>query len=124
MARNSWRSCKTQWLQQMDQEIARAYAAHQQTNRIRERRVTKKNQLEKAVDVFAAKYHLKPEDVKELLHEQLMSGAKYREKIELELPKICEDDLDVLDKYLIPSAACPPSKDLLVDASFANGQGY
>src|SRR5712671_1477345 len=34
----------------------------------------------------------------------------YREKIESELAKICEDILDVLDKHLIPSAASGESK--------------
>ena len=34
----------------------------------------------------------------------------YREKIEGELAKICEDILDVLDKHLIPSAASGESK--------------
>jgi 14-3-3 protein epsilon len=34
----------------------------------------------------------------------------YREKIETELAKICEDILDVLDKHLIPSAASGESK--------------
>lgn len=34
----------------------------------------------------------------------------YREKIEAELAKICEDILDVLDKHLIPSAASGESK--------------
>ncbi|KAF7294378.1 14-3-3 protein [Mycena chlorophos] len=34
----------------------------------------------------------------------------YREKIEQELAKICEDILDVLDKHLIPSAASGESK--------------
>jgi len=34
----------------------------------------------------------------------------YREKIELELAKICEDILEVLDKHLIPSAATGESK--------------
>ncbi|KAI0032363.1 14-3-3 protein [Vararia minispora EC-137] len=34
----------------------------------------------------------------------------YREKIESELAKICEDILDVLDKHLIPSAATGESK--------------
>lgn len=34
----------------------------------------------------------------------------YREKIEAELAKICEDILEVLDKHLIPSAASGESK--------------
>lgn len=34
----------------------------------------------------------------------------YREKIETELAKICEDILEVLDKHLIPSAASGESK--------------
>jgi len=34
----------------------------------------------------------------------------YREKIETELAKICEDILDVLEKHLIPSAASGESK--------------
>jgi len=34
----------------------------------------------------------------------------YREKIEGELAKICEDILDVLEKHLIPSAASGESK--------------
>jgi len=34
----------------------------------------------------------------------------YREKIESELAKICEDILDVLEKHLIPSAASGESK--------------
>jgi 14-3-3 protein epsilon len=34
----------------------------------------------------------------------------YREKIESELAKICEDILEVLDKHLIPSAASGESK--------------
>ncbi|KAJ7474557.1 14-3-3 domain-containing protein [Mycena galericulata] len=34
----------------------------------------------------------------------------YREKIELELAKICDDILDVLDKHLIPSAVSVESK--------------
>jgi hypothetical protein len=34
----------------------------------------------------------------------------YREKIESELAKICEDILDVLDKHLIPSIATGKSK--------------
>jgi 14-3-3 protein epsilon len=34
----------------------------------------------------------------------------YREKIESELAKICEDILAVLDKHLIPSAATGESK--------------
>lgn len=34
----------------------------------------------------------------------------YREKIEAELAKICEDILQVLDKHLIPSAATGESK--------------
>jgi 14-3-3 protein epsilon len=34
----------------------------------------------------------------------------YRDKIESELAKICEDILDVLDKHLIPSAASGESK--------------
>ncbi|KAF9462569.1 14-3-3 domain-containing protein [Collybia nuda] len=34
----------------------------------------------------------------------------YREKIETELAKICEDILDVLNKHLIPSAASGESK--------------
>ena len=39
---------------------------------------------------------------------QMIKG--YREKIEGELAKICEDILDVLDKHLIPSAASGESK--------------
>ena len=39
---------------------------------------------------------------------QMIKG--YREKIESELAKICEDILDVLDKHLIPSAASGESK--------------
>ena len=35
---------------------------------------------------------------------------EYRQKIELELAKICEDILDVLDKHLIPSAQSGESK--------------
>ena len=34
----------------------------------------------------------------------------YRERIEAELAKICEDILEVLDKHLIPSAATGESK--------------
>ena len=35
---------------------------------------------------------------------------EYRQKIELELAKICEDILEVLDKHLIPSAQSGESK--------------
>ena len=35
---------------------------------------------------------------------------EYRQKIEAELAKICEDILDVLDKHLIPSAQSGESK--------------
>ncbi|KAK2591679.1 hypothetical protein QQS21_010616 [Conoideocrella luteorostrata] len=35
---------------------------------------------------------------------------EYRSKIELELEKVCEDVLDVLDKHLIPNAASGESK--------------
>jgi 14-3-3 protein epsilon len=35
---------------------------------------------------------------------------EYRQKIETELAKICEDILDVLDKHLIPSAKSGESK--------------
>lgn len=44
-------------------------------------------------------------------NEQQVSMIKsYREKIEAELAKICEDILEVLDKHLIPSAASGESK--------------
>jgi 14-3-3 protein epsilon len=36
----------------------------------------------------------------------------YREKIEAEIAKICEDILEVLDKHLITSAASGESKAL------------
>ena len=39
---------------------------------------------------------------------QMIKG--YREKIESELAKICEDILEVLEKHLIPSAASGESK--------------
>lgn len=41
---------------------------------------------------------------------QVSMIKRYREKIESELAKICEDILDVLDKHLIPSAASGESK--------------
>jgi hypothetical protein len=44
------------------------------------------------------------------LFEQVSMIKGYREKIESELAKICEDILDVLDKHLIPSAASGESK--------------
>ncbi|XP_062384954.1 14-3-3 protein zeta/delta [Sardina pilchardus] len=37
-------------------------------------------------------------------------AQEYREKIEKELKEICNDVLDLLDKYLIPSATPPESK--------------
>ena len=44
-------------------------------------------------------------------NEQQVSLIKeYRQKIEAELGKICEDILDVLDKHLIPSAQSGESK--------------
>ena len=44
-------------------------------------------------------------------NEQQVAMIKgYREKIESELAKICEDILDVLEKHLIPSAASGESK--------------
>ena len=41
---------------------------------------------------------------------QVSMIKSYREKIESELAKICEDILDVLEKHLIPSAASGESK--------------
>jgi len=41
---------------------------------------------------------------------QVASIKQYRQKVEAELAKICEDILDVLDKHLIPSAASGESK--------------
>jgi 14-3-3 protein epsilon len=41
---------------------------------------------------------------------QVTMIKSYREKIEAELAKICEDILEVLDKHLIPSAASGESK--------------
>jgi len=41
---------------------------------------------------------------------QVVMIKTYREKIETELAKICEDILDVLEKHLIPSAASGESK--------------
>ena len=41
---------------------------------------------------------------------QVAMIKNYREKIEGELAKICEDILEVLDKHLIPSAASGESK--------------
>ena len=41
---------------------------------------------------------------------QVLMIKAYREKIETELAKICEDILAVLDKHLIPSAASGESK--------------
>ncbi|XP_043342876.1 14-3-3 protein beta/alpha-like [Cervus canadensis] len=37
-------------------------------------------------------------------------GKEYREKIEVELQDICNDVLELLDKYLIPNATQPESK--------------
>lgn len=42
--------------------------------------------------------------------QQVTMIKSYREKIEAELAKICEDILEVLDKHLIPSAASGESK--------------
>jgi 14-3-3 protein epsilon len=41
---------------------------------------------------------------------QVKMIKEYREKIEAELAKICEDILEVLEKHLIPSAASGESK--------------
>ncbi|KAJ7811037.1 hypothetical protein B0H13DRAFT_2384176 [Mycena leptocephala] len=73
MTKQSFRSCKTQWRQHVDAKAAQANAVNQQKNRLRDRRLTKTKQLQRAVEKFAAKYDLDPKDVMELLHEQLMS---------------------------------------------------
>ncbi|KAK2091469.1 hypothetical protein P7K49_030753 [Saguinus oedipus] len=41
---------------------------------------------------------------------QQQMGKEYREKIEAELQDICNDVLELLDKYLIPNATQPESK--------------
>lgn len=41
---------------------------------------------------------------------QILMIRDYRDTIELELAKICDDILDVLDKHLIPSVAFDESK--------------
>ncbi|XP_007188621.2 14-3-3 protein beta/alpha-like isoform X2 [Balaenoptera acutorostrata] len=41
---------------------------------------------------------------------QQQMGKEYREKIKAELQDICNDVLDLLDKYLIPNATQPESK--------------
>ncbi|KAJ6540383.1 hypothetical protein B0H19DRAFT_1077795 [Mycena capillaripes] len=84
MARTSFRSCKQQWREQMDEEVAQREELSRRTNRWRERRITKAEQLRKGVQEFTDKYNskpdnvkagfkLKPKDVEELIHEQLMS---------------------------------------------------
>ncbi|KAJ7046029.1 hypothetical protein C8F04DRAFT_1387707 [Mycena alexandri] len=73
MARTSFRSCKTQWRAQEDEAVARKQEDNRRANRERERRITKANQLEMAIELFATKYNVKPESVKELIHYELMS---------------------------------------------------
>ncbi|KAJ7920130.1 hypothetical protein B0H13DRAFT_1454608, partial [Mycena leptocephala] len=73
LVKTSFRSCKAQWREQMDEEVAKKEAANRKVNRMRDRRFTKAKQPEKAVDKFALKYGLNPKSVLELIHEQLMS---------------------------------------------------
>ncbi|KAJ7279876.1 hypothetical protein C8J57DRAFT_1501344 [Mycena rebaudengoi] len=75
MAKTSFRSCKAQWRAQTDAEVAAREQGYLRTNRMRDRRLTECiKQLNKAVGEYAAKYNLKPAAVRELLHEQYMSG--------------------------------------------------
>ncbi|KAJ7449386.1 hypothetical protein B0H11DRAFT_1928731 [Mycena galericulata] len=75
MAKTSFRSCKPQWRAQVDEAAARRNEENLRVNRRRERRhgVTKTEQRTKAIPAFAAQHNLRPESVKELLHEQHMS---------------------------------------------------
>ncbi|KAJ6534407.1 hypothetical protein B0H19DRAFT_1272121 [Mycena capillaripes] len=74
MAKTSFRSRKVQWRRETDEAAAAKEKNYQKVNRLRERRVTKSKQLEKAIVPFAAKRGVSPQVVKNMLvHEQYMS---------------------------------------------------
>ncbi|KAJ7878181.1 hypothetical protein B0H14DRAFT_3435748 [Mycena olivaceomarginata] len=64
MSKTTFRSCKVQWRQQVDSEVAKKVAEHN----------SKANQRDKAIPIVAAKYGIEPKIAKDaLLHEQHMS---------------------------------------------------
>ncbi|KAJ7885513.1 hypothetical protein B0H14DRAFT_2338696 [Mycena olivaceomarginata] len=74
MSKTIFRSCKVQWRQQVDSEVAKRVAGHNSVGRRRERRFTKAVQRDKAIPIVADKYGIDPKIAKDtLLHEQHMS---------------------------------------------------
>ncbi|KAJ7868378.1 hypothetical protein B0H14DRAFT_3585210 [Mycena olivaceomarginata] len=74
MSKTTFRSCKVQWRQQVDSEVAKRVAGHNSIGRRRERRFTKAVQRDKAIPIVADKYGIDPKIAKDaLLHEQHMS---------------------------------------------------
>ncbi|KAJ6628379.1 hypothetical protein B0H10DRAFT_1991128 [Mycena sp. CBHHK59/15] len=73
MARNSFRNLKTDWKKQVDQAAKERDDIKKCTNRWLQRRVTKLDQIKKAVDEYAVKNGLDPVTISGLLCEEHMS---------------------------------------------------